>query len=46
MRQGGGRYDDLLDFACISVPNRKLKFPRGLNSLWSNGGIQYALPIR
>ena len=24
----------------------KLKIPRGLNSLWSNGGIQYAPPIR
>src|SRR5438552_1267622 len=24
----------------------KLKIPRGLNSLWSAGGIQYALPIR
>ena len=24
----------------------KLKSPRGLNSLWSNGGIQYAPPIR
>jgi general L-amino acid transport system substrate-binding protein len=23
-----------------------LKIPRGLNSLWSNGGIQYAPPIR
>ena len=23
MRQGGGRYDDLLDFACISVPKSK-----------------------
>ena len=24
----------------------RLKIPRGLNSLWSNGGIQYAPPIR
>src|ERR1700744_2348342 len=24
----------------------KLKIPRGLNQLWSNGGIQYAPPIR
>ena len=24
----------------------KLKIPRGLNSLWNNGGIQYAPPIR
>ena len=24
----------------------KLKIPRGLNSLWSSGGIQYAPPIR
>jgi general L-amino acid transport system substrate-binding protein len=24
----------------------KLKIPRGLNQLWSAGGIQYAPPIR
>jgi general L-amino acid transport system substrate-binding protein len=24
----------------------KLGIPRGLNELWSNGGIQYAPPIR
>jgi len=24
----------------------RLKIPRGLNSLWTNGGIQYAPPIR
>jgi hypothetical protein len=23
-----------------------LKLPRGLNNLWSKGGIQYAMPIR
>ena len=24
----------------------KLGIPRGLNSLWTNGGIQYAPPLR
>ena len=24
----------------------KLGIPRGINSLWTNGGIQYAPPIR
>jgi general L-amino acid transport system substrate-binding protein len=23
-----------------------LQIPRGLNALWSNGGIQYAPPVR
>jgi general L-amino acid transport system substrate-binding protein len=26
--------------------NSQLKIPRGLNHLWSEGGIQYAPPIR
>ncbi len=27
-------------------PNTQLKLPRGVNSLWSKGGLQYAPPIR
>ena len=27
-------------------PKSALKLPRGLNNLWSKGGIQYAMPIR
>jgi len=27
-------------------PKSPLKLPRGLNNLWSKGGIQYAMPIR
>lgn len=27
-------------------PDSRLKIPRGLNSLWNRGGIQYAPPIR
>ena len=32
--------------SAMSAQDSKLKIPRGLNSLWSNGGIQYAPPIR
>jgi len=27
-------------------PKSPLKLPRGLNNLWSKGGVQYAMPIR
>ncbi len=27
-------------------PNTPLKLPRGLNNLWSKGGLQYAPPVR
>ena len=27
-------------------PNSALKLPRGLNNLWSKGGLMYAMPIR
>jgi general L-amino acid transport system substrate-binding protein len=27
-------------------PKSALKLPRGLNNLWSKGGVQYAMPIR
>lgn len=27
-------------------PDTKLKIPRGLNNLWTNGGLLYAMPIR
>lgn len=27
-------------------PNTPLKLPRGVNALWKDGGIQYAMPVR
>jgi len=27
-------------------PSTKLNIPRGVNKLWTRGGLQYALPIR
>jgi general L-amino acid transport system substrate-binding protein len=27
-------------------PKTAIKLPRGLNNLWSKGGVQYAYPIR
>ena len=27
-------------------PNTTLKLPRGINALWKDGGIQYAMPVR
>ncbi|HYF54904.1 MAG TPA: transporter substrate-binding domain-containing protein, partial [Salinarimonas sp.] len=27
-------------------PNSRLAIPRGLNNLWTNGGLQYAPPVR
>jgi general L-amino acid transport system substrate-binding protein len=39
-----GNYSDV--FERNVGTQSKLAIPRGLNSLWSNGGIQYAPPIR
>ena len=39
-----GNYGEMFD-RNVGV-NSKLGIPRGLNELWSNGGIQYAPPIR
>jgi len=39
-----GNYGEMFD-RNVGV-NSKLGVPRGLNELWSNGGIQYAPPIR
>jgi general L-amino acid transport system substrate-binding protein len=27
-------------------PNTPIQLPRGLNSLWTQGGLQYAPPVR
>ena len=39
-----GNYGEMFDRNVGA--NSKLGIPRGLNELWSNGGIQYAPPIR
>jgi len=42
--QAVGNYGEIYDrhFG----PQTKLKIPRGLNNLWTNGGLMYAMPIR
>lgn len=42
--QAVGNYGEIYDrhFG----PDTALNIPRGVNNLWTNGGIQYALPIR
>lgn len=39
-----GNYGEI--FARNVGPNSALGLPRGLNALWRNGGLMYALPIR
>ena len=39
-----GNYGEI--FARNVGPNSPLGLPRGLNALWRNGGLMYALPIR
>ncbi|MGC3986885.1 MAG: amino acid ABC transporter substrate-binding protein [Pseudorhodoferax sp.] len=39
-----GNYGEI--FARNVGPESALALPRGLNALWSHGGLQYALPIR
>jgi general L-amino acid transport system substrate-binding protein len=42
--QAGGNYGEIYDrhFG----PSTKLNIPRGVNKLWTQGGLHYALPIR
>jgi general L-amino acid transport system substrate-binding protein len=39
-----GSYKDIYDRNL--GPNTKVNLPRGLNSLWKDGGILYAMPVR
>ena len=39
-----GNYGEIFDRNV--GPNSPLKLPRGLNNLWSKGGLMYAMPIR
>ena len=39
-----GNYGE--SFECSVGPNTPIGLSRGLNALWTDGGIQYAMPIR
>jgi len=39
-----GNYGEVYDHHL--GPNTSINLPRGINNLWTNGGIQYAAPIR
>ncbi len=41
--KAGGNYGELYD---ANFGPKTLDLPRGLNNLWSKGGLQYALPFR
>jgi len=42
--QGGGNYGEI--FERNVGAGSALKLPRGLNGLWSKGGLMYAIPYR
>ncbi len=44
MVKGVGNYADIYDRNVGE--DTPLKLPRGLNALWSKGGIQYSPPVR
>ena len=44
-REGGGQLRRNLRSA-MSVPAARSRFQRGINALWTKGGLQYAPPIR